>query len=279
MKLFADSGSTKTLWSLRTANGQHSEFRTDGINPFFQTYEQIHATISNQLLPQVAKYFWAGKLTHIYFYGAGCAFAEKNEIVKQALQSCFKHAEINIASDLVGAARGLFGNTEGIACILGTGSNSCHYNGSEIVHNVSPLGYVLGDEGSGAVLGKTLVADILKKQVPAHLCEKFFEQYQLTPAQVLDSVYKQAFPNRFLASFAPFISEHIHEPAMYNMVYAAFDAFVKRNVLQYARPELPISFVGSVAFHFSDILQRVIADNGLTLGQIVQSPLGLMVNG
>ncbi len=272
MILIADAGSTKTHWSLCSANGQHSDFQTEGINPFFQTVEEIQRIVSLQLLPHTARYLWAGKITHLYFYGAGCAFPDKEEMIVRALQVSYPTTEIRVASDLLGAARGLLGASAGIACIMGTGSNSCLYDGERIVQNVSPLGYVLGDEGSGAVLGRRMVGDVLKKQLPESVCTAFFERYQLTPAEVLDRVYKQPFPNRFLASFAPFVCEHLDDPSVIAMVRDEFDAFVRRNVMQYNVADVTVNFVGSVAYHFREVLAQVVEAHGLLLGTIVQSP-------
>ena len=164
MILIADSGSTKTHWCLMAANGHCSEYFTDGINPFQQTPDAIKNSVSNQLLPKMAGEMWAGKITSIYFYGAGCT-PEKIPVVEYALEGVFRDADIEVYSDMVGAARGLLGDEMGVACILGTGANSCLWNGKEIEKNVPALGFILGDEGSGAVLGKRLVADLLKNQL------------------------------------------------------------------------------------------------------------------
>ena len=208
MILLADSGSTKTHWCLMTANGQSSDFYTDGINPFQQTSDAIKNSISNQLLPQIARLMWAGTITNIYFYGAGCT-PEKIPTMVYALQSVFKNAEVEVYSDMVGAARGLLGRKKGVACILGTGSNSCLYDGEKIVKNVPALGFILGDEGSGAVLGKRLVADLLKNQMGQELKEKFLAQYELTQADIIEHVYRQPFPNRYLARLSKFCAENI----------------------------------------------------------------------
>ncbi len=273
MVLIADSGSTKTHWSLCVANGQHSDFFTDGINPFYQSVEDIQSSVSNQLLPQVASYLWAGAVESIYFYGAGCAFPDKMEMITTALHASFPKAQVHVSSDLLAAARALLGEECGVACILGTGSNSCYYDGNEIVKNVSPLGFILGDEGSGAVLGRHLVADVLKNQLSEELREKFFAKYELTPAMILDRVYKQPFPNRFLASFTPFLRENMEDESVRALVYSSFDAFVKRNLLQYSVDDVAVSFVGSIAFYFEDVLRTVLDANGLRVGSIVKAPM------
>ncbi len=271
MILIADSGSTKTHWCLMAANGQTSEFFTDGINPFQQTVDGIRTTISNQLLPQMAKVMWVGPITKIFFYGAGCT-PEKKPLVAEALQSCFKQAtDIVVESDMLGAARGLVGHTDGIACILGTGSNSCLFDGTNIVKNVPALGFILGDEGSGAVLGKRLVADLLKNQMGEELKEKFLAQYNLTQADIIENVYRKPFPNRYLASLSRFASENLDNEKVYALVYDHFAQFVIRNLKQY--PNLPVGFIGSIAYYYQDVLKKVLADHGMTFAQAIQSPM------
>lgn len=271
MKLIVDSGSTNAQWLLLAKNGDSSQFRTDGINPFYQTRDGMRNTILSQLLPQIAHLLWVGPIEQVYFYGAGCT-PEKKPFVEEALASSFKKAKVVVESDLVGACKALFGNSEGIACILGTGSNSCHYDGHVIQKNVSPLGYILGDEGSGAVLGKRLVADVLKNQFSTDLRELFFKEMNTTQAEIMENVYRRPFPNRYLASLSIFCAKHLDVQPIYDLVYSNFDSFIKRNVLQYPK-NLPIGFVGSIAFHYKDVLQKVLHDNGLTLQTILQSPI------
>lgn len=269
MILIADSGSTKTEWCLINQNDEPKKMFTKGFNPFYQTEAEISEEIALHLMPALND----TKIDTIYFYGAGCSFPDKKEMVKNALSIHFTSAKIEIESDLLGAARALFQYEKGIACILGTGSNSCYYDGTSIAENISPLGYILGDEGSGAVLGKYFVADCLKNQVPATLKEKFLANYQLTPALILENVYKKPFPNRYLAQFTPFILEHISEPTIFNLVFDCFDAFLVRNVMQYQLDELKIGFIGSIAFHFKETLEIVVAERGLQISEIVQSPM------
>lgn len=270
MILLADSGSTKTHWCLMAASGQTSEFFTDGINPFQQTSDAIRNTIQMQLLPQMAHLMWVGTVTNVYFYGAGCT-PEKKKPVMMAIQACFKHADIVVESDMVGAARGILGKTAGVACILGTGGNSCYYDGENIVKNVPALGYILGDEGSGAVLGKRLVSDLLKNQLTDELKEKFLSEYNLTQADIIEKVYRQPFPNRFLASLSRFCADNIDNPLIYKLVYDHFDYFAKRILPQY--PASPVGFVGSIAYYYQDVLKKVLSDNGFECGKILQSPM------
>ncbi len=282
MILIADSGSTKVHWALMTANGQVSEFVTDGINPMFQTTDAMKNSIVNQLLPQISHLLWAGTLTHIYFYGAGCT-PEKKKFVKYALEQVFKKAEAIVESDMVGAARGLLQHNKGVACILGTGSGSCFYNGESIEWCVPSLGYILGDEGSAATLGKRLVSDLLKNQLGEDLREQFLTEYHLTIADILESVYRKPFPNRFLAGLSKFCADHIEDKRLHKLIYNHFDEFLKRNVTQYYETKdgventetamMPVSFVGSIAYYYRPILEEAINDYGFELGTIMQDPI------
>ena len=272
--LIADGGSTKTDWSIVSGNQEIERIKTRGINPFFQTEEDISAEIGDNLIPRIKKY---DPIEAVYFYGAGCAFPEKNEIVRRAIAH-YLPVPVEVGSDLLAAARSLCGHNPGIACILGTGSNSCLYDGKDIVRNISPLGFILGDEGSGAVLGKWLVGDVLKNQLPVTLQEAFFAETGLTPAMIMEKVYKQPFPNRFLASLSPFLLRHIEDPAIHGLVSNSFRAFFARNVMQYDCRDHPVHLVGSIAWYYQDILKDIAREFGLRLGSIVQSPIqGLVV--
>ena len=268
MILIADSGSTSTNWVLVEHGKSIQSLFTPGINPFYQTPEEIAgeiATLTLNVKPSSVK--------AIYFYGAGCV-ADKIEMVKHAIAQSFTQSQIYVESDLVAAARGLLQHEAGIACILGTGSNSCFYDGKDIVSNVSPLGFILGDEGSGAVLGKKFIADCLKNQLPEDLKNKFLTTFGLTANDIINHVYRKPFPNRYLAQFTPFLGENMAEPAIYNLIFDSFTDFFVRNVMQYPNfDEYPVSFVGSIAYYFKDILEVVAFELGITLGEIKQSPL------
>lgn len=271
MVLIADSGSTKTHWCV-VENGQpFRQIYTKGINPFFQTEEEISEEIATVLLPQLK----ADKLDAVYFYGAGCGFPDKISMVHRAITRHLRvKGPVEVNTDMLAAARGLCGHTPGIACIMGTGSNSCYYDGKEIVSNVSPLGFILGDEGSGAVLGKLLVGDILKNQMPPELKEKFLGQFGLTPADIIDRVYRKPFPNRFLASLSPFLAQNLHEPCIRALVLNSFKAFLRRNVMQYENyRDTPVHFIGSVAFHYKEVLEEAARETGIRLGTVLQSPM------
>ncbi len=274
MILIADSGSTKTQWALVDEKGKVEIFHTSGINPFFQTSEDIEKMYKKERLNADIL-----KVKSLYFYGAGCASEEKNNTVKEGLANVIHAENYIIGSDLLAAAHSLCGNKPGVACILGTGSNSCNYNGSEIVQNVSPLGYILGDEGSGAVLGRMLISDILKNQLSKEVTDLFYEKYKTSRLEVQDRVYKQPFPNRYLAQYTKFLSENISIPEIENIVLQGFDSFVKRNLMQYDNiTKNPVHFTGSVAFYFKNQLEKVMQNNRLTLGKVVQAPMEDLIN-
>ena len=268
MKLIADSGATKTDWCYGSAD-QHQIIQTQGINPFHQSAETISLILSEELIPQLA---CRTLITHIFFYGAGCT-PEKAKIVRTALQTFFPQATICVESDLLGAARSLCGREQGIACILGTGSNSCEYDGEKITSNISPLGYILGDEGSGAVLGKRLVGDCLKHQLPEHICQAFLEETKLTPAEIIDKVYRQPQANRFLASLTPFLSRHREKPEIHTLLIACFSDFFRRNVMQYDFQQTPVHFTGSIAWYFQEEVKEAAKKLNIQTGKFIKSPI------
>lgn len=269
MFLIADSGSTKTDWCVADKSGTVvKQIQTEGINPFLQTESEISSVIAHKLYPAIEDF----TIENIYFYGAGCAFEDKNEMIRRSLATCIQ-SQIEVYSDLMAAARALCGSRPGIACIMGTGSNSCQYDGANIVKHVSPLGFILGDEGSGATLGRILVGDVLKNQLPREFCDRFMEEHSLTSAEILENVYKRPFPNRYLASFAPFLARNVHNPAVKELVGKSFESFLKRNVMQYDYSIYETSFIGSIAWHFSDILKETATDLGVRVGNIHKSPL------
>ena len=271
MILIADSGSTKTDWCV-VENGQPiQQISTKGINPFFQSEEEISNEIATSLLPQLK----TNALDAVYFYGAGCGFPDKISMVHRAITKHLQiKREVEVNTDMLAVAHGLCQHEAGIACIMGTGSNSCYYDGKQIVSNVSPLGFILGDEGSGAVLGKLLVGDILKNQMTPELKEKFLKQFGLTPADIIDHVYRKPFPNRFLASLSPFLAQNIDEPCIHALVLGSFKSFLKRNVMQYENfRNSKVHFIGSVAFYYKTILAEAAQEMNIQLGTIIKSPM------
>ncbi|MBR2161724.1 MAG: ATPase [Bacteroidaceae bacterium] len=274
MRLIADSGSTKTDWCLMEGSTVMKHIKTKGINPFFETEKEIEYELSNALVPKLPR---GAKIDAIHFFGAGCT-PEKSPILARALMmQVSDEARVEVNSDMVGAARALAGHEPGIVCILGTGSNSCEYDGEKIIKNVSPLGFILGDEGSGAVLGKILVGDLLKNQLGEELKEKFLTQYHLSTAEIIDRVYRQPFPNRFLASLQPFLEENLDNEAIFYLVMEAFSHFIARNVMQYDYQHLPVHFTGSVAFAYRTVLEKSAELTGIQLGKITKSPMERLI--
>ena len=269
MILIADSGSTKTDWCVVGQGQLVRQIVTKGMNPFFQSEEEIENEIATALIPHLK----TNVLDAVYFYGAGCV-PDKVPMMYNALSTHLNTKNgIEVNTDMLAVARGLCGHKPGIACIMGTGSNSCFYDGEKIVSNVSPLGFILGDEGSGAVLGKLLVGDMLKNQMTPELKEKFLNKTGLTPPEIIDRVYRQPFPNRFLASLSPFIAQHLEEPGIRQLVLDSFIAFFRRNVMQYDYTQYPVHFIGSVAHCYREILQEAAQETGIRIGKILQSPM------
>jgi len=269
MILIADSGSTKTQWCLLKDKTVVKEILTEGINPFYQSQEEITNEIKENLFPLLG----VVDITHIYFYGAGCAFPDKKLIVENAIRASFFATIIEVNNDLLAATRALFGDKAGIACILGTGSNSCFYDGKDIVENVSPLGFILGDEGSGAAIGKRFIADLLKNQYPKELSDRFFEQYKISPAEIMEAVYRKPFPNRFLAKFTHFMYENQHEIHIREIVYHSFLDFFNRNIHQYEYSKHTVSCMGSVAFYFEEILKQAAIISRIKIGTVLKGPM------
>jgi glucosamine kinase len=273
MILIADSGSTKTAWRLADQTGVQAEITTHGMNPFFRTTEDMASEFGEKLHPVTGS-----RVSEIWFYGAGVVSAEKGEIVKNALRSFYPEAKIETQSDLVGACHALLGNQAGIACILGTGSNACYYDGKTIAGHVSPLGFILGDEGSGAVMGKHLLGDYFKEVMPAELRTSFQKKFGITREEALNRVYREPRPNQFLATFTPFLSENLEHPYCQLFVETNFKAFIERNVLKLPwKQETTIGLAGSVAWHFSSILKKVLAHYNFTNPVILKDPIDGLV--
>lgn len=269
MILIGDSGATKTSWFFTEGTGNSKKVITPGINPFFRNTEDIYAELKNELsgLPLT-------NIKRLFFYGAGIVNNEKREVIKPALSRLLPNAIIEIESDLLAAARATLGTREGIACILGTGSNSCFYDGTKITKHIPPLGFILGDEGSGAYLGKKLAADYLKGIMPAKLAKKFAVKFETDYTSILEQTYRKEKPNRFLAHFAPFLHENISEKYCSEMVENSFVQFIERNVAQYRNyRQYPVCFAGSVAYYFQQQLKKVLTENQLQTGRILQEPI------
>ncbi|CAG5073697.1 hypothetical protein DYBT9623_04870 [Dyadobacter sp. CECT 9623] len=273
--LIADSGSTKTDWVVTKSGSRLATFQSAGINPFYQSAEEIIPVIEKQVLPQIQVV-----IDKIFFYGAGCADEKSSRPVYDALQNCIPSAtEIQVASDMLGAARGLCGHSAGLACILGTGANNAFYDGENIVRQIGSLGFWLGDEGSGSYLGKTLVVSYLQNELPADLHEKFAKKYpEIDRLYILDHAYKKPYPNRFFATFSGFISEHTDHSYIRDVLEEAFSLFTQKYILKHKNADqYPVHFTGSIAFYYQDILKSVLASKGLQAGRILKTPLGGLV--
>ena len=269
MKLIADSGATKTDWCLGENKENAQIIQTQGINPFHQSKEHIAQVLCEELLPQLPA---DERITHIHFYGSGCT-PEKSIIVKEELANLFPDAFIDVQSDLLGAARALCGKKKGIACILGTGSNSCFYDGEQITANVSPLGYILGDEGSSAHLGKRLVSDCLKRQLPENICAMFLKDAGVSPAAIIDKVYRQPQAKRFLARLTPFLSAHRDIPEIQTLLLSCFTEFFRRNVMQYGYEGVEVHFTGSIAWYFQEEVKKAAEALDIQTGQFIKNPI------
>lgn len=269
MKLLADGGSTKADWLLLDGRCAVTRFQTTGLNPILMTEDDIERV----LYQMSAAHDLADVVSEIEFFGAGCI-----DLAAERMSGClarlFPEARhITVGSDIIGAARTLCGEREGIACVLGTGSNSCLWDGKAIVRQTPPMGYILGDEGSGAVLGRGMLNAIYKGRLPESVRQEFEREYAVTLPDVYRLVYLSPQPNRWLASLAPFIKAHISIPEVEAMVCEQFALFLTRNVVPYRRPELPVGFVGSIAYYFREQLKEAVNDCGLQMGEIIKSPL------
>jgi glucosamine kinase len=270
MILIADSGSTKTDWRLIDDRKKIIQFRTAGLNPFFLTSGEIKEIIQTEFSPEVHP----EAVDRIFFYGAGCSSKEKCDVIKEALKSRFLNAEIEVYSDLLAACHSLFGTNEGIVAILGTGSNSCFYNGSEIARQVPSLGIILGDEGSGSHIGKRLLQGVFYRELPEQLLKKFDDRFHLSKEDVLEAVYRKKLPNQFLASFAHFAFQQRNEPSISKLIYTCFKEFFEHHISGYdAEGRYPIHCTGSIAYNFSEIFRQVAADKKIKVGTITESPI------
>ena len=285
MILIADSGSTKTDWILVASDGTQTELHTDGINPARDARDIIYNVLYHDLLTQspsdisreeLSRSGCQGSEGAVYFYGAGC-IEPFSQTVRSVLKDLFPCCKVEVESDLLGAARALCGHEPGIACILGTGSNSCLYNGRDIIMHTPPLGYILGDEGSGSFLGKVLVNGLFKGVLPDELKQAFCNKYDMELPGIIEHVYREPSANRFLASLVPFIVEHRNHPSIHDLLVDAFRQFLVRNVAIYGHKEMPIHCVGGIAYQFADELSEAAASEGMQMGRIVLRPIQSIV--
>lgn len=268
MILIADGGSTKTEWILVEGQQVMHQFLTKGFNPNYTDWATIVAIIDSEFPSDCPD-----DVENINYYGSGCGNERNCQLVSAALQRRFPTAEIHVSHDLMAAAHGLLGHEKGIACILGTGANSCLYDGKNIVNQAVSLGYLVGDEGSGTHIGKHILRDYFYGFMPADLRQEFDEYYQLTHKDFIDKLYHFPQPNMYLADFCKFAGEHQNHPYIQKLCSDCFNEFIRIFVERYDEcKELEVSFVGSVAFHFQHILKSCIEAKGIRLGKIVQSP-------
>lgn len=269
MVLIADSGGSKTDWRLIDKDGTIGQASAPGFNPYYQPIEDLKRNVQEILLPKIHD-----DVVKIFYYGAGVSSPKNQLSIKSAFLEFFPKAQIEIGWDLLAAARALCGHEAGIACIMGTGSNSCHYDGKKIIDNVANLGWILADEGSGANIGRQFLVDYLRKKMPESIATQFQSRFPFTREEFLEKIYQQERPSAFLATFTKFIFQHLKDPYCYKLVYDSFEEFYVNNVMQYENyKNLKVHFTGSIAFYFSDILRQVANDKGITVKNILEGPI------
>ncbi len=271
MIIITDSGSTKADWMVCPGEGEDFVLKTRGYNPFYFSAEEI----KTDLLASDITTLDRKQVSHIFFYGSGCSDEQRNQILKQALEDIFPNSIVAVSHDLLAAARATCGQEPGVACILGTGSNSCAYDGQKITKNIPSLGFMVGDEGSGSYLGKHLVRGYFYEEMPPHIRDLFRKEYKnLNKSDFLTRVHGPN-PNVYLASFSKFLSKNKQDPYIRQIVYKCFEDFFRSQVQKYkAYMQVPVHFVGSVAFHFEDILQQLAAEKHFKIGKILKKPIG-----
>ena len=269
--LIADSGSTKTDWVLLDQNKTLVQYQSIGFNPYFQTSEGISTEIKSTLIPELKGH--VSNITHIYFYGAGCSSADKINVVKQALFLAFGNVQVEVNHDLLAAARALCGKEKGIACILGTGSNSCLYNGEKIVENIPSVGYFFGDHGSGATIGRMFIQHYFDGNLPSHLKEAF-ENAGYHREIILESIYKKPMPSKYLANVVKFLANYSNDTYVKELIKNCFLDFFDAQVSKYTDAKnLPVNSVGSVGFHYKELLADAAQEKGFLIGNIIKSPI------
>lgn len=270
MLLVADSGSSKADWILTLSDTETITFRTSGINPFFLSEKDIIKIFQNT--PEIQPY--TDQVKEIYFFGAGCSSPDRREHISNALSKIFKNAFVSVDIDIIASIYATTGNSKGICCIIGTGSNITYFDGSKIHESKHGLGYILGDEGSGTWLGRQLITSFLYGKMPADLSDSFNKNYKIDKESIIKHVYQQPAPNFYLASFAPFLSEHISHPFIIDILKKGFSEFIETNIKSYPDyKDQTCHFVGSIAYHFSDILKELCIANEIKVGKILKHPI------
>jgi len=274
MKLIADSGSTKTSWVLVKDGEVKKTIRTIGLNPYFHTEESLIKVLADEILPT----FDIQQLASIHFYGAGCSSETPVSIIQEAFKKVFQDVPIEVKHDLLAAARALCGKKPGLASILGTGANTCYYDGKNILKRVRALGFILGDEGSGSYMGKRFIKDYLHDEVPEEVRLMFAQDFQLTDADIHNSVYKNPMPNRFLASFAAYIIQHKDIPYFRDLILSGFDDFLQQHILRFAESRTsPINVIGAIGYLNRELLEEAAAKYQIQVGLVIQDPMENLV--
>ena len=275
MVLIADSGSTKTDWRVLRNGTEYAKFETSGLNPFYLKQKEIGLEVKKGAPPGLP----LDEIRKIYFYGAGCSTPEKKQVLSEGVKMVFPNAQMDVYSDLIGAARALFKNTPGLVVILGTGTNTASYDGERIIQHIPALGYILGDEGSGASLGKELIVAYLNHKLPQPLFEKFRNRYKPSVEEIKHSVYKEQRPNQFLASFTLFLSENMEDPYVHRLVYDGFKKLFEHQICRIEGwDNLKIRTTGSVAFYFQSILSEVAGEFKTSIDKILKAPITELIS-
>lgn len=271
--LIADSGATKTEWRL-VASYETDIITTEGLNPYYHTPESIRKVLDEDLKPNTE----AESVEQIYFYGAGCDSAEKEHLLQQALEECFSSAQAHVYHDLLGAARACFLDQPGIACILGTGSNSCLYNGTEIVEHIPSLAFILGDEGSAGYFGKKLINSYFRFELPEELKSDLEKNYNMSLDYINEGTYEKSQTSRFIASYASFLGDHADHPFVKNILREGFENFITRIVMKYSNAKnYKVSFIGSVAYYHRQLITDILTENEMQAGSFIQKPMDHIV--
>lgn len=271
--LIADSGATKTKWCLESDSLSESYY-TEGLNPYYHTTQSISAVVNSELIPKLQGHH----IDEIYFYGAGCDSAVNNETVYKSLNAAFPDARIAVEHDLLGSARACFFDEPGIACILGTGSNSCLYDGKQIVEHIPSLAFILGDEGSAGYFGKKLINSYFRFELPGELKQQLEEAHNMDLNHIMTNLYDGAQKSRFVASYARFLGDHRDHPFVQTMLREGFTSFIRRIVKNYSDASAhTVSFVGSVAYAYREMIRELLEEEGLTPGQFFSNPLDRLI--
>lgn len=274
MYIIVDSGSTKAAWCLASDGKPLQTIVTQGINPVYATDGQLSAIIADEVKPQLA----GATIDRVWFYGAGCIDHKQNDTMADIIGKSLSAGDVSVATDMLGAARALLKDRRGIACILGTGTNSCIYNGTEIENSVRSGGFILGDEGSGAAIGKSLISDYVKNRMPQHIYDRLTEEYGLSYFEIVQRVYRGEYPGRWLAGFTIFLSRFRNDEYVHELLLRNFSALFERNIKQYPEHKtMPVNFIGSIACHFRTELEEAAAAAEVTIGAVSKNPIDGLV--